>query len=78
MTSHLPCKSVQPELLEVNRAPTFSGLWPLRQVLEYTTIGRSQWLIGVKQGIYPSPVRLSKRRIAWKAAEVRAFVEGLS
>ena len=78
MTSHSTCRSVNPDTLDPNQAATFSGLWTLRQVIEYTTIGRSQWLIGVKQGIYPSPVRLSKRRIAWKAAQVQAFIEGLS
>lgn len=54
-----------------------SGLWRLPQVLAFVQLGRTQWLIGVQRGLYPQPVRLSARRIAWRARDIRDFVNGL-
>lgn len=58
-------------------AVSASGLWRLPQVLEFVQLGRTQWLIGVQRGVYPQPVRLSARRIAWRVSDIQEFVNRL-
>jgi len=41
-------------------------------------VGRTTWLRGVKDGLYPQPIKLSKRTIAWRAEEIQKLVEDLS
>jgi len=40
-------------------------------------IGKSTFLLRVKQGEYPQPVRLSKMTVAWKVEDIRALVNRL-
>ena len=54
-----------------------SALWTLPAVLAQVTLSRSHWLAGVKAGRYPAPVRLSARRVAWRAADIRALIASL-
>lgn len=57
--------------------PTDRLLWPLKTVLSQTSISRSGWLAGVKDGRYPSPVRLSPRRVAWRVSDICKLVTKL-
>jgi predicted DNA-binding transcriptional regulator AlpA len=50
------------------------SLLSLPQVLAQIPISRSAWLSGVRRGIYPPPVRLSTRRIAWKSVDIDALI----
>lgn len=54
-----------------------TALWRLPDVLKHVPLSRSTWLAGVKSGRYPQPVRLSNRRVVWRAADIRAFLESL-
>jgi len=54
-----------------------SELWRLPAVLAHVPISRGSWLAGVKAGRYPKPVRLSERRVAWRASDIRSFVAAL-
>ena len=54
-----------------------SELWRLPAVLAHVPISRSGWFAGVKSGRYPKPVRLSERRVAWRASDIRSFVAAL-
>ena len=53
-------------------------LWPLNQVLKQFPVSRSLWLAGVRDGKYPQPIRLSKRRIAWRPNDIHALVQALA
>ncbi|MFW6248446.1 MAG: helix-turn-helix transcriptional regulator [bacterium] len=56
----------------------FSGddrLVRLSEFLEELPICRSTWLAGVKKGIYPQPVRISEKAIAWRLAEIRELLK---
>ena len=53
-------------------------LWPLNQVLKQFPVSRSLWLAGVRDGKYPQPIRLSKRRIAWRPNDIHALVQTLA
>ena len=41
-------------------------------------ISRTSWLEGVKAGVYPQPVRLGPRTVAWKVEDIRRLIEDLS
>jgi len=38
-------------------------------------VSKSTWWLGVKSGRYPKPVKLSTRVSAWRAEDIRAFIE---
>lgn len=41
-------------------------------------IGRTTWLAGVKSGIYPKPIRLSERTVAWKVEDILSLVSQIN
>jgi predicted DNA-binding transcriptional regulator AlpA len=53
------------------------ALWPLPTVLAQVPLSRSSWLAGVKARRYPQPVRLSARRVAWRASDILALIASL-
>lgn len=53
-------------------------LWRLPTVLEHIPVSKSGWFAGVKAGIYPAPLRIGPRAVAWRARDIRAFVESLT
>jgi len=40
-------------------------------------VGRTTWLMGVKNGTYPKPVRLSPRTVAWKISDIKQLIADL-
>jgi predicted DNA-binding transcriptional regulator AlpA len=79
-----------PKLTEKNKQPKnnaipSSGLLRLNQIvrvpgsdsLPLIPVSRSTWLNGVAKGIYPKPVQLSPRMIAWKAEDIRDVLASL-
>jgi prophage regulatory protein len=50
------------------------ALWRLPTVLAHVPVSRSHWWAGVAEGRYPAPVKLSKRCVAWRSAEIRALI----
>lgn len=53
------------------------GFLRLAQVLGLIPLGRTSWLNGVREGIYPSPVKLGARSVAWRVEDIRALVDRL-
>ena len=53
------------------------ALWRLPIVLEKFPVSRANWLQGVKDGRYPAPVRLSARRVAWRASDINFLIASL-
>ena len=53
-----------------------TGLLRVKQVLRFVPVSRSNWWQGVKEGLYPQPLKLSQRVTCWRAADIRALVEG--
>lgn len=49
------------------------GFYRLPQVLEIIPTNRCAWYAGIRAGIFPQPVRISKRSVAWKKDEVHAL-----
>lgn len=38
-------------------------------------VSKSAWWQGVKDGIYPKPIKLSPRVTVWRAEDIRAFID---
>ncbi len=58
--------------------PVDAPQWKLPTVLSYTATGRTAWLMGVKAGIMPKPLKIpGTRSVAWRAEDVKAWVEAL-
>jgi hypothetical protein len=38
-------------------------------------VGRTTFLNNVKSGLYPQPVKLGVRTVAWKVEDIRALIE---
>ena len=49
-----------------------------RNIPPLVPICRSSWWAGVKEGKYPRPVRISPRRVAWRASDIVALLDRLS
>jgi predicted DNA-binding transcriptional regulator AlpA len=41
-------------------------------------ISRTSWYEGVKLGLYPQPLRLGKKTVAWSAQEIEAAINALN
>ena len=38
-------------------------------------ISRTQWWKGIRDGIYPKPIKLSARCAVWRVEDIRAIIE---
>lgn len=50
----------------------------LPQVLDRFPVSATKWYLGIKQGIYPAPVKLSHRCAAWRESDINALIERVS
>jgi len=62
--------------VEIVEIPRF-GFLRLKQVLLLIPISKSAWWAGVKDGRYPSSIKLSSRTTVWSAEDVFNMVEQL-
>lgn len=51
------------------------GCLRLKQVLSFVPVGKSTWWAGVKSGKYPQPIKLDAGITAWRAQDIRSFLE---
>ena len=51
---------------------------PDKGIAPFFPVSRSQWFLGIKQGIYPKGIVLSDRITVWKAEVIRELVQELS
>ena len=49
-----------------NAKPTSQTLLRLPQVLARFPVARSTWYSGMRTGIYPSPIPISRRAVPWR------------
>lgn len=55
-----------------------SQLLRLCEVLRQYPVSRTSWYDGIKLGMYPAPVRLGKRTVAWRQSEIEALIKELN
>ncbi|MDO8887479.1 MAG: AlpA family phage regulatory protein [Hydrogenophaga sp.] len=53
-----------------------TGFLRITQVLKFIPVGKSTWWQGVRDGRYPASVKLGPRTTVWKAADIRALIDG--
>ena len=53
-----------------NAKPISQTLLRLPQVLARFPVARSTWYSGVRTGIYPSPILISRRAVAWSEESI--------
>lgn len=78
MTSNLRANAQSTATPEAGALPSPQNpeiaLWRLPTVLAHVPVSRSHWWAGVAEGRYPAPVKLSKRCVAWRSADIRALI----
>ncbi len=52
-------------------------LLTLKEVLELVLVKRSTWYAGIKEGAYPKPVKIGKRKVAWRQEDIKKHIESL-
>ncbi len=55
-----------------------TGYLRLKQIIKphgVYPVCRSKWYAGVAGGIYPAPVRLGPRTVAWRVEDIRALID---
>lgn len=51
------------------------GFVRLSEILKVFPVSKSTWWAGVKEGIYPKPVKLSSKITAWKAEDIHVLIK---
>jgi len=49
-------------------------LWKLPRVIWKTTLSEHSIYRLMKQGVFPKPIKIGHRAVAWKSIEVEAFI----
>ncbi len=52
-----------------------TGFVRLPQILQVFPVSKSTWWLGVKDGRFPKPVKLSARITAWRAEDIQALIQ---
>ncbi len=47
----------------------------LKGVLAIYPVSRSKWYQGIQDGIYPKPISLGPRSVAWRVSDIRKLLE---
>ena len=47
-------------------------------IAPFFPVSRSQWFAGIRQGVYPKGIKISKRVTVWRADEIRKMVDQMS
>jgi len=50
----------------------------LPQVLERIPLSKSSWWLGIREGRFPKPVKLTERTSAWRQDDIDALCERLA
>lgn len=55
-----------------------SILLRIQEVLERLPISRSSLYAGMQTGLYPQPVRIGKRTVAWREEDIEACIAAMN
>ncbi len=53
-------------------------LLKLKEVLEIYPISKTTWYDGIRMGLYPPPIRLGKKTVAWRSTDIEAAINELN
>jgi predicted DNA-binding transcriptional regulator AlpA len=55
-----------------------TGFMRLKDIQKFIPVSPSTWWKGVREGVYPQPVKLSPRTTAWRVDDIRELIDRLS
>ena len=55
--------------------PASNYLLRIDEVLRRVPVSRSSFYAGIELGIYPRPVRIGKRTVAWRERDIAALID---
>ncbi|WP_245785322.1 helix-turn-helix transcriptional regulator [Paracidovorax wautersii] len=58
--------------------PTRDILLRLQEVLQRLPVSRASLYAGMRTGLYPQPIRVGKRTVAWKESEIDACIASMN
>lgn len=64
----MPIKAIDPP-------PSDEQLFRLPTVRATTGKSKPAIYVGIREGTFPAPLRIGKRAVAWRASEIRAWIE---
>ena len=50
----------------------------LPQVLKIYPVSKSTWWLGISEGRYPQPVKISHNAVAWLESDIQALIDQLA
>ena len=59
----------------ITKPTLLQGLLRLSSILQLFLVSKSAWFAGVKNKIYPQPVRIGRRMTAWRASDIARLIE---
>lgn len=62
------------QIFSSEKTPSISPLLRLPQVLNLVGISQSAWYAGMRRGDYPTPVRIGRRAVAWRLADLEPLL----
>ena len=71
----LPAPSVQ---LATTANPPPRPLLKLPEVLAALPVSRSSWYSGMRSGLYPQPVKIGAKSVAWRRCDIDRLIESLA
>ena len=51
------------------------GFYRLKDVLSIFPVSKYVWYKGMRDGLYPKPIKLGQRAVGWKKADIHDLVE---
>ena len=60
-----------------NQLPT-QGFLRLKQILQFIPVGETTWRVGVKEGIFPNPVKVADRVNLWRVQDIKDLIDSYS
>jgi len=68
-------KKINSEAVLLSDLPQ-TGLLRVNQILQFVPISASTWWMGVRDGRFPKPIKLSKRVTVWAVKDIRELIAG--
>ena len=62
---------------EIKLSLPTTGFLRINDVLRFIPVGRSTFWSCVKSGVYPAPIKISRRCVAWEAEKIHALISNL-
>lgn len=52
-----------------------TGFLRLKQILQFIPVGETTWRVGVKEGVFPNPVKMGDRVNLWRVQDIKDLIK---